>query len=873
MPFNVDIEEDFLYKKPQDMYDDNKKKRIGLWDYQSKMIDGYLDNFEKKSVALELPTGSGKTLVGLLIGEFRRRKNREKVLFLCPTNQLVHQVVEQADTKFGIKAVAFCGKQIEYSSKDKVSYNTADVIGVTTYSSFFALNSFFKDPDILIMDDVHSCEEYLVSNWTVTITKENELFNELKELFKEYIRQDDLIYLTQDSSSNKWCDMIPTPLLLDKINDIKNIVENKLNTNNPNKKNIVYYSWQRIKDNLEECNFYMTNNMFLIRPWIAPTMTVDAFKDAKQRILMSATLGNSGELERITGIKKIDRLPIVNDFDIKAMGRRFFVFPSLTLDEFEEEVVIELQNLFKRSVILVPDNNWQYTFEEIYKERLKNTIIFDAQDIEKGKDVFVKSKNAVVILSNRYDGVDFPGEESHMLLIHNIPQTVNLQERFLVSCMGAKVLYDERIRTRIIQATGRCTRNINDYALVCIMGGSIENNITNEKYVENFPMELRAEINFGVQISKKYNNIDELIENVKEFIEQGEEWEKADDTIVKLRNKYKKDKDSNNKLPETGKIYAKLKKSAMLEVELQYLLWKKCYEEAFDKINEIIDELNAPKLDGYKCYWEYMKGCIAYYYYRLDKCKNAGYKSKVIESFSNANKQYHTVKWLSNLKNRLDFGTVSELDNKENMGFIQQIEQEIISTKKSVLLKKIKEIQENLKSDDGNKFESGHEQLGKVLGYISVNPKEESAPDPYWIIDGECLIVSEDKIYKIDEKDKCVKKIPAAHIHQTNSHETWIRKNEKRILPTAKVYTVLISNSRGIEESARVFANGIFYIHSDDFIKWACKALNVLTSCINCFVDEGDAEWRKIVWDKFRENKITPNDYLEMICSKKLKDI
>lgn len=158
MPFNVDIEEDFLYKKPQDMYDDNKKKRIGLWDYQSKMIDGYLDNFEKKSVALELPTGSGKTLVGLLIGEFRRRKNREKVLFLCPTNQLVHQVVEQADTKFGIKAVAFCGKQIEYSSKDKVSYNTADVIGVTTYSSFFALNSFFKDPDILIMDDVHSCE-------------------------------------------------------------------------------------------------------------------------------------------------------------------------------------------------------------------------------------------------------------------------------------------------------------------------------------------------------------------------------------------------------------------------------------------------------------------------------------------------------------------------------------------------------------------------------------------------------------------------------------------------------------------------------------------------------------------------------------------
>lgn len=47
----------------------------------------------KTNIALELPTRSGKTLIGLLIGEFRRRKYREKVVYLCPTNQLVHQTV------------------------------------------------------------------------------------------------------------------------------------------------------------------------------------------------------------------------------------------------------------------------------------------------------------------------------------------------------------------------------------------------------------------------------------------------------------------------------------------------------------------------------------------------------------------------------------------------------------------------------------------------------------------------------------------------------------------------------------------------------------------------------------------------------------
>ena len=137
------------------MYQDNKLKKImGPLDYQAAMLDLYIKNIDQKTVALELPTGSGKTLVGLLIGEYRRRKNKEKVLFLCPTNQLVYQVVEQSNLKYGLKAIAFCGKQKDYSPKDKSSFLMAEAIGVTTYSSFFAVNSFFEDVDIIIMDDV-----------------------------------------------------------------------------------------------------------------------------------------------------------------------------------------------------------------------------------------------------------------------------------------------------------------------------------------------------------------------------------------------------------------------------------------------------------------------------------------------------------------------------------------------------------------------------------------------------------------------------------------------------------------------------------------------------------------------------------------------
>ena len=118
MKFKTGKKEEFLYSSTQEMYQDNKLKKImGPLDYQTSMLNLYIQNMDKKTVALELPTGSGKTLVGLLIGEYRRRKNKEKVLFLCPTNQLVHQVVQQSNLKYGLRAVAFCGKQKNYSPK------------------------------------------------------------------------------------------------------------------------------------------------------------------------------------------------------------------------------------------------------------------------------------------------------------------------------------------------------------------------------------------------------------------------------------------------------------------------------------------------------------------------------------------------------------------------------------------------------------------------------------------------------------------------------------------------------------------------------------------------------------------------------------
>ena len=59
-------------------------------------------------VAIELPTGAGETLVGLLLAECRRRANSERVAYLCPNVQLARQAAVRA-ADYGIDALRSLG--------------------------------------------------------------------------------------------------------------------------------------------------------------------------------------------------------------------------------------------------------------------------------------------------------------------------------------------------------------------------------------------------------------------------------------------------------------------------------------------------------------------------------------------------------------------------------------------------------------------------------------------------------------------------------------------------------------------------------------------------------------------------------------------
>ena len=120
------------------------RKHASLFDHQGQVLRNYVSSaLNEPDVALQLPTGSGKTLVGLLLAEWRRRKFKEKVVYLCPTRQLVNQVAEEAKLKYGLNIQPFTGKVKEYLPAAKTAYKDGNSVAVTTYNSLFNTNPFF----------------------------------------------------------------------------------------------------------------------------------------------------------------------------------------------------------------------------------------------------------------------------------------------------------------------------------------------------------------------------------------------------------------------------------------------------------------------------------------------------------------------------------------------------------------------------------------------------------------------------------------------------------------------------------------------------------------------------------------------------------
>lgn len=817
---------------PYEIFRDLPRRKIpDALPHQKTMMELYSStaaNF--KDVALQLPTGSGKTLVGLLIGEWRRRKFKDKVVYLCPNKQLVHQAVSQANDKYGLSVVGFTGSKKNYDTSDVAKYKQGECIAITTYSSVFNTNPFFDDADIIIVDDAHAAENYVTELWSLIIESSNKehkaVHRALSTLLKSYIDSISYTRLTgqwSNLSDRDWVDKIPTPLLIKLHDEICEILDEHTSMSN------LRYPWSMLRHNLKACHLYLSSSEILIRPLIAPTWSHPAFDNAKQRIYMSATLGEGGDLERLLGRKHIERLPIPEGWNTQGVGRRFFIFPSLSLDTSDS---IQLRrNLLQnsnRSLVLVPNSKMK---DEVIKDINDNLslTIFSVEDIEKSKAKFTATDDSVAVIANRYDGIDFPSDECRLLFIEGLPKTVNSQERFLMSRMGAVTLFNERIQTRVLQAIGRCTRSLEDYSAVVVTGEELNDYLANPKRREYLHPELQAELTFGVEQSKNAR-IKDFEENLDIFLQNGRDWESANQMIVDCRKDL-----IQKKFP----CISNLKESVKHEVKYQTALWQEDYVEALSQAESVLAKLIDAELGGYRALWEYLAGSAA----SLAAIDQPDYASKASFHFARAKNAARNIPWLVRLSKFTSANQSAVKQDESDSLIMIQVEKiesrlDLLGTSHDRLFSK-EECAILTGLDDGELFETAHQSLGEHIGFDAGKQETSGSPDPWWQCGNKCLVF-EDHVNANESSSLDVKKA-----RQVASHPTWMKEHVSSCSSEdTEITPVLLTPVSTTYPGALVHLEGVALWQLADFKSWAIEATQTIRELRKTYLQAGDLAWR-----------------------------
>lgn len=704
---NLDKDGDKAYLWP------GQKSVLELWD---------TDHRSKKDTIVKLHTGQGKTLIGLLMLQSLLNEGKGPALYLCPDNTLVTQTIKQAEA-FGIKIVE--------GSKESTAlpreFLNSEAILITSCQKLFNGKSVFgvegtgreiKETGAIVIDDAHRCLEIIRDAFSIRSPKyinhsegksgENPVFLRLLGLFSESLKKqapgkfDDILQEHDEI-------LIPVPYWTwqDKLSDVMKIISENKDSQD------IKFSWNLIKDHLENCTCIFSGKHVEIVPRLVPINLIPSFSEAKQRIFLSATLTEDAFLIKDLGLSPASVLNPLTDNELKYSGERLILLPTLVDPSLKrEELIAWLSDLPKKYgnfgfFTIVPSN---YSAQLWKTEHIVNASNFE--DLLESLKDDIKGKRAFdnYVLINKYDGIDLPGHICRILCLDSLPSYTALVDRYYQSVMPGTTIIQRKLAQRIEQGIGRAIRGVSDYCVVIIIGTDISaffSENTKRGYLSN---EAQRQIKIGEELAEELKKegpalgaIENLIQNV---LDRDPGW-KA----------YYKNAMSDVEIKPINKEFVN---RIILERDAELCYQKRQPLQAISIIQRIIDEVKG---DEKELGWYLQLKAI--YEYSVDKQRS-------LDTQLSAFKTNHRL-------SRPPEGVLYTKITRDGISRAQRISNYIRSKDSSTHL--ILEVDNTLEKISfkvtSDVFEEGIDELGCILGFNTDRPekKDGCGPDNLWQID------------------------------------------------------------------------------------------------------------------------------------------
>ncbi len=478
---------------------DRKTSHSTLRPAQIEALEALSSKRSDRDAVLKMPTGMGKSTVGLIYLQSHLAESGKPVVYLCPTVQLAHQVLKEA-SKLGIKAHEYPANQ----SAPHHECAAGKAVIVCSYDKLFNARSTFRRSDVnivphaIVLDDAHSGVEEVRDSFTLTLpTKEFKDSDHWGALLKVLGRA------AAAHSKGAWEDIqqgvlgaimeVPYWHWRNVVEDVRSVLSKLQQTGS------LPFVWGNVEAVLRWCRCVVASTGIEIAPDISPVHACVAYDQCPHRLFMSATLADDSIL-----VKELDCSTQASNTPVVAgakagMGERMVVAPSLVDRSLDRGWVLTMcEKLSKhfRVVALCDSERATKDWEQ------HGATVLLGPDVEKTVEGLRNGTIPFAAMAQRYDGIDLPDESCRVLVIDGLPLGQGLIDRYDSERLSSPGGVRNRIVYRIEQGMGRAVRSHADYAVVLLVGPELASFISRKEVLANMSADAKAQLELALELAQ-----------------------------------------------------------------------------------------------------------------------------------------------------------------------------------------------------------------------------------------------------------------------------------------------------------------------------------------------------------------------------------
>lgn len=488
-----------------------------LRDVQGQVLDAWHSRRTERDIAIKMNTGTGKTAVGLLALRCSINEGVGPGLYVTPDKFLAEQAAAQAES-LGMGWT---------DDPDSAPYLSGDAIGIVNVFKLMNGLSVFGGPasprvepvpiGSLVIDDAHACVRTVVDQSTVRIPWDHEAYDEFLELFRRDLRKQASAQLADLEDRVRGIVVrVPIEAWAERSDAVVDLLLQQRDDES------LKFSSPFVRDILPACQAIFSDKVLEIQPLCPPTNRIVAFEAAARRLYLTATLADDSVLVTHFGASESAAKTPISPSSAADIGDRLILSPQELNPHAQEEsirgAVISLAQ-HHNVVVLVPSHRRATVWED------DANMILDAEQIASGIASLRSGHIGLVVLVNKYDGVDLPDDACRVLVIDSLPEAMGNAERREAELLGGSDVIATRKLQRIEQGMGRGVRSAEDYCVVLLLGKSLSAVLSRPQMREKLGSATQAQLELSMAIAQQVGpGPDELIGVINQCLDRDDGW-------------------------------------------------------------------------------------------------------------------------------------------------------------------------------------------------------------------------------------------------------------------------------------------------------------------------------------------------------------